>query len=137
MAASSSTSAPDWKDVWPGRWDIGFGGVVGAGESFGTARGRELAEEAGIGGVDLELIAEGSYEDGTVRELAAVYGTRAAGPFTFTDGEVVGTDWVPLGVVDRWIGDHQVCPDSVALVGPLLGALYAAADPPVDPPIPP
>ena len=38
----------DWKDVWPSRWDLAFGGVVGAGEAWEEAARRELAEEAGV-----------------------------------------------------------------------------------------
>ena len=38
----------DWKDVWPGRWDVCFGGVVGVGEGWRDAARRELAEEAGV-----------------------------------------------------------------------------------------
>src|SRR5690606_5285189 len=34
----------DWKDVWPGRWDIAFGGVVAVGETWDAAAARELAE---------------------------------------------------------------------------------------------
>ena len=38
----------DWKDVWPSRWDLSFGGVVGAGEPWEEAAARELSEEAGV-----------------------------------------------------------------------------------------
>jgi len=48
----------DWKDVWPGRWDVAFGGVAGVGEApLETAR-RELAEEAGVA-APLERLGEG------------------------------------------------------------------------------
>jgi isopentenyldiphosphate isomerase len=38
----------DAKDVWPGRWDIAAGGVVGVDESYDSAARRELVEELGI-----------------------------------------------------------------------------------------
>ena len=41
-----------WKDVWPSAWDVCFGGVVAAGESWDEAARRELAEEAGLEGVE-------------------------------------------------------------------------------------
>src|SRR4051794_16615855 len=39
------------KDLWPGWWDIGAGGVVGSGEGFDAAARRELREELGIDAV--------------------------------------------------------------------------------------
>jgi len=113
----------DWKDVWPSRFDIGFGGVLAAGESFAAGAARELGEEAGVVGIDLERIGAGAFDDGTVREHAEVFVTRSDGPFSFSDGEVIGTEWVRLDQLDGWIAAHEMCPDSVALVGPLLAAL--------------
>jgi 8-oxo-dGTP pyrophosphatase MutT (NUDIX family) len=113
----------DWKDVWPSRFDIGFGGVLAAGESFADGAARELAEEAGVTGARLERIGQGSYDDGVVREHAEVFVTRSDGPFSFSDGEVIGTEWVPLDELEGWVAGHEMCPDSVALVGPLLTAL--------------
>ena len=37
-----------WKDIWPSRWDLAFGGVCAVGEPWDDAASRELAEEAGI-----------------------------------------------------------------------------------------
>ena len=33
----------DWKDVWPGRGDVCFGGVTAVGEGWRTAASRELS----------------------------------------------------------------------------------------------
>jgi 8-oxo-dGTP pyrophosphatase MutT (NUDIX family) len=110
----------DWKDVWPSRFDLAFGGVLAAGESFADAAVRELAEEAGLVGVPLEPLGAGRYDDGEVREHAEGYLARSDGPFTFADGEVVATEWVALADLDRWIAAHDLVPDSVAVVRPLL-----------------
>ncbi|HSR26321.1 MAG TPA: NUDIX domain-containing protein, partial [Candidatus Eisenbacteria bacterium] len=80
----------DWKDVWPGRWDVAFGGVAGVGETAAETARRELAEEAGIEAA-LERLGTGRYEDGDVRVLGEVFLARAEGPFRFADGEVVET----------------------------------------------
>lgn len=112
----------DWKDVWPSRWDLAFGGVVDAGEAWERAAGRELLEEAGIE-ADLEHLGAGRYEDGSVREVAEVYLARSDGPFTFPDGEVAASDRVALADVDGWLATHDLVPDSVAVVVPLLAAL--------------
>ena len=54
----------DAKDVWPGMWDIGVGGVVGARRDVRRRpRARELAEELGVDGAALEPIGAGRYDD--------------------------------------------------------------------------
>ena len=109
----------DWKDVWPGAWDVAFGGVVDAGEPWETAAARELAEEAGID-AELAYLGEGEYEDDSVRERARVYLARHDGPVSFVDGEVVEVDWVAPEDMGDWLGTHTVCPDSVAIVLPRI-----------------
>jgi len=37
-----------WKDIWPSRWDVAFGGICDVAETWRDAAGRELAEEAGV-----------------------------------------------------------------------------------------
>jgi 8-oxo-dGTP pyrophosphatase MutT (NUDIX family) len=110
-----------WKDVYPGRWDVAFGGVVRAGEGAGETARRELAEEAGID-VPLRWLGGGRYEDARARVLGDVYLAESDGPFTFADGEVVETAWVELSGLRDWLARHEVCDDSVALSLPLLEA---------------
>ncbi|HRW37036.1 MAG TPA: NUDIX domain-containing protein [Aquihabitans sp.] len=112
----------DWKDVWPGRWDVAFGGVVAVGEDWGAAAQRELLEEAGIE-AGLQALGGGTYDDGDVAVLGRVYLARHDGPFTFPDGEVVASDRIPLDDVAGWIASHELCPDSVALAAGAFGAL--------------
>ena len=110
-----------WKDVYPGRWDVAFGGVVRAGERAAETARRELAEEAGID-VPLRWLGAGRYEDARARVLGEVYLAESDGPFTFSDGEVVETAWVELAGLGDWLARHEVCDDSVALSLPLLEA---------------
>lgn len=116
-----------WKDVWPGRWDVAFGGVVGVGEEWGQAALRELREEAGID-AGLQALGGGVYDDLDVSVLGKVYLARHDGPFTFPDGEVVQADRIPLDQVEGWITDHELCPDSLALAASALGALTGPLD---------
>lgn len=109
----------EWKDLWPGAWDVAFGGVVDVGEAWIAAAQRELDEEAGVR-LELGYLGEESYDDDHVRELARIYLARTAGPFDFSDGEVVEAVWVPLTEVRGWLGGRTVCPDGVALVLPRL-----------------
>jgi 8-oxo-dGTP pyrophosphatase MutT (NUDIX family) len=116
----------DWKDVWPSRWDLAFGGVVDAGEGWTAAAARELLEEAGIT-APLEHLGAGRYEDASVREVAEVYLARSDGPFTFPDGEVAASARVPLVDLGAWITGHDLVPDSLAIVVPLLPPPAGAA----------
>lgn len=109
----------DWKDVNPGWWDICFGGVLGAGEAWDEAAHRELLEEAGVA-ASLELLGINRWEAPGVRLNARVYLARVDGPFTCPDGEVVEVATVPRPGWDRWLAAHDVCPDSLDLVLPLL-----------------
>lgn len=108
------------KDIWPGWWDIAVGGVMAPGESAETAAVRELHEEIGLSGVPLQLLGTGGYEDRDVRLLSTSYVCHHDGPFSFSDGEVIESAWVPLPQIFDWLADHQVLPDSRALVLPFL-----------------
>ncbi len=109
----------DWKDVHPGWWDLCFGGVLGAGEAWDDAAARELLEEAGVT-ASLELLGINRWQAPGVRLNARIYLARADGPFTCPDGEVVEVAAVPRHGWDHWLATHDVCPDSVDLVLPLL-----------------
>lgn len=111
----------DWKDIWPGAWDIAVGGVVATGEAWELAAARELAEELGVA-ADLEYLGEGEYRDDSVRELARVYAVRSEGPFRLVDDEIVAIDWLPMSALRGWVAEREVCPDSIALVLPRLDA---------------
>lgn len=120
-----------WKDVWPGRWDVAFGGVVGVGEEWGAAAHRELLEEAGVE-AGLQALGGGPYDDDDVSVLGRVYLARHDGPFTFPDGEVVRSDRIPLDEVERWIAQTELCPDSLALAAAAFGMLASPTNPGAD-----
>jgi 8-oxo-dGTP pyrophosphatase MutT (NUDIX family) len=114
----------DWKDVWPSRWDVAFGGVCEVGETWPAAARRELAEEAGVVVREDELLDMGDdrFESDEVRLVGRLYAVDHAGPFTFTDGEVQAIEWVALAGLPAWLATHDVVDDSRALVVPRLVA---------------
>ncbi len=109
----------EWKDVSPGAWDLCFGGVVDAGESWDDAAGRELMEEAGVSG-GLRRIGTDRYDAAGVGINCGIYEVVHDGPYPCPDGEVVETRVVPVDGLAAFVEDHVVCPDSVAVVLPLL-----------------
>lgn len=117
-----------WKDVWPDRWDLAFGGVVDPGEDWAVAAGRELLEEAGVSAALVES-GGGAYDDDDVSVLGRVFVARHDGPFSFPDGEVVDAARIPVADVLAWIAERPHCPDSVALAGPAIEALARGGGP--------
>jgi 8-oxo-dGTP pyrophosphatase MutT (NUDIX family) len=113
----------EWKDVYPSYWDVCFGGVCGVGEDWEEAAARELAEEAGVRGVALQELGPVHYDELDGRILGRAYLARYDGPVTCPDGEVVAVERVPLGAVAEWLATRQVCPDSLALIVPLLQSM--------------
>ncbi len=108
------------KDVWPGRWDVAFGGVAGVGESWTVAAARELAEEAGITDATLEPIGDGWFTDDDVSVVGRIYLARTDAAVAFVDGEVDEAREVSPANLDRFVEEHEFCPDSISLVLPLL-----------------
>ena len=106
-----------WKDIWPSRWDLAFGGICGVGESWAEAAARELGEEAGLHAemVDLGPV---RFESAETRAVGRVYVARHDGPGTFPDGEVVDHAWVPVAELAAWAETHELCDDSAAVVLP-------------------
>lgn len=117
----------EWKEVYPGYWDICFGGVLGAGEAWDDAARRELREEAGVDALP-ELVGVGSWSAPDTNLNARIYLARSDGPFTCPDGEVVEVATIPLASLDDWLVERPVCPDSVDLVVPHLRPLIATGD---------
>jgi 8-oxo-dGTP pyrophosphatase MutT (NUDIX family) len=111
-----------WKDIWPSRWDVAFGGVCEPGEAWRDGAVRELAEEAGIT-VDPDALVDLGpvrFESAETRVIGRVYVVEHDGPFTFPDGEVVAHDRIAGPDMAGWAARTPLCADSAAVVVPLL-----------------
>ncbi len=119
-----------WKDIWPHRWDLAFGGVCAVGEGWDDSARRELAEEAGVVAT-LRPLGPVSYDGPETAVVGRLYEAIHDGPFTFADGEVVATEWVPVAALGAWARTHELCDDTASVVLPVLvapGSVGAAAD---------
>ena len=108
-----------WKDIWPSRWDLAFGGVCAVGEPWELAATRELTEEAGIVAPLTEL-SRVAFDGAETKVVGRLYETTHDGPFDFADGEVVDHCWVAIGHLDEWAESHALCDDTRTIVLPYL-----------------
>lgn len=120
MAGCSSKRRSPTKDLLPGFWDIGAGGVVGVGETDDEAAVRELVEELGISGVELTPLGRGSFEDDRSREDACVYRVVSDGPFEFVDGEVAEIRFVTRGELEALMATEPFAPACAAMILPMI-----------------
>ena len=112
----------EWKSIYPGWWDVCFGGICGVGEDWVPAAERELAEEAGVAGERLQEIGSVRYEADDGRVLGRAFVVVTDAPVEAVDGEVVELDEVELDGLDGWLAGRQVCRDSRHAALPLLRA---------------
>lgn len=104
----------DTKDVYPGWWDIGAGGVLTAGEAPAEAATRELHEELGVHAAP-RFVGIERYDDEHIRELCRVFRVVHDGPFTPTDGEAVEIRAVDAAAFAE-LGAAAFLPSSLAML---------------------
>lgn len=90
----------DRKDWAPGHHDCCAGGVLQYGEQPLISARRELAEELGITGAELQPLLTSLYEDRTTRCYEHVYQVVWDGAIQHADEEVVWGEWVRLSRLD-------------------------------------
>lgn len=112
----------EWKSIYPGWWDVCFGGICGVGESWLRAAERELAEEAGLSRQTLHEIGSVRYEESDGRVIGRAFVVISDEPVVAVDGEVVDLDEIELGGLTAWLANRLVCHDSTQAVLPLLTA---------------
>ena len=108
----------DTKDLRPGWWDVCAGGVLGVGESYLAAARRELAEEVGVTGVDLEPLGPGRFDDVDSKEISELYLAVSDGPFVFADGEVAEARLVTRDELESLMATERFLPTCTAMILP-------------------
>ena len=113
------------KDVFPGWYDFMAGGVVAAGEDPYDAAVRELAEELGIIGAELQELPGGDYADEFTSYRAYLYECVWEGPIRHQPEEIDWGGWMsPTELLER-LEDPEwpFVPDSSTLLVELIRSL--------------
>ena len=112
----------DTKDLYPGLHDAFAGGCVEAGEDPGRAGLRELAEELGITGVELQPRFRRWYRDEHTHYLAFGYEVAWDGPVVHQPEEVADGWWMPWEELLARLADPTwpFVPDGRAGIGWLM-----------------
>lgn len=76
------------KDLFPSLYDMFVAGTVEAGETYEDAAIRELEEELGITGVELEPLFHHRYEGDLTRSHTRVYSVQWDGPIVHQPSEI-------------------------------------------------
>ncbi|WP_339843293.1 NUDIX domain-containing protein [uncultured Halopseudomonas sp.] len=100
------------KRLYPGFWDVAAGGVVAAGETYRQSAERELGEELGIVGVELQRHFRFFYQSEQSRLWGCVFSCTWDGPIIMQPEEVVAVRWINPG--KAWQRDGEsYAPDSL------------------------
>ncbi|MDF3141932.1 MULTISPECIES: NUDIX domain-containing protein [unclassified Streptomyces] len=104
------------KLVFPSRYDMFVGGVVGAGESYDVAALREAEEELGVRGLPRPaFLFKFLYDDGAGQTWwSAVYEVRCELPVSPQVEEVAWHDFLPEAEVERRLTEWAWVPDGLA-----------------------
>jgi isopentenyldiphosphate isomerase len=76
------------KDVAPGRWDTSVGGHVGVGEELSLSAWREMEEELGIAGREIEFLYAYRHTNPHETELVTTYRCTYSGEIRFNREEI-------------------------------------------------
>ncbi|MFE5818426.1 NUDIX hydrolase [Streptomyces sp. NPDC056479] len=104
------------KLVFPSRYDMFVGGVVGAGETYDDAALREAEEELGVSGLPRPTyLFKFLYDDGAGQTWwSAVYEVRCELPVRPQVEEVAWHDFLPEAEVERLLPEWEWVPDGLA-----------------------
>lgn len=91
------------KDVHPGTWDSSAAGHLDAGEDYDACAVRELGEEAGQKGEEIEMIAKIPPSEATGWEFVRLYRARQDSPIRFPCSEVEAGLWLSEEAIAGWI----------------------------------
>ncbi len=107
------------KDLYPGLYEPGCGGVVLAAESYEQAARRELAEELGISQVPLRPAFDFYQETPDNRVWGRVFYCRWQGDIVLQQEEVAWGAFMTLAEVEALVVAQEMTPDGILIISRL------------------
>ena len=101
------------KDLFPALYDMFVGGVVGAGEDYLEAAGREAREELGVMDGELEFLFDHLYEGPQNFSWVRCYRVTWDGPIRHQPEEVQWGDWMEEEALEQWTREVTIVPDGL------------------------
>ncbi len=108
------------KDIYPGHYDVAAGGVVLEGETYEAAAERELAEELGISGVELNPHFDYYHTDERSRVWGRVYSCRYSGIIVLQPEEIESGEFCDIRQVLNLSIREPFTPDGLAILKKFL-----------------
>ncbi|HDI00702.1 MAG: NUDIX hydrolase [Candidatus Latescibacterota bacterium] len=99
------------KDVQPGRWDTSVGGHPRPGETYEDAARREMAEELGIEGANLEHLYDYTWRSERETELVRTYRCIYDGPVRPDPEEVTEARFWKTSEIEESLGTGVFTPN--------------------------
>ncbi len=104
------------KDIYPGYYDVAAGGVVLAGETYEESARRELNEELGIEGVELNPCFDHYFEDTDNKVWGKVFRCQHEGPFTLQEEEIESGGFMNVMQVLDAADSQLFTPDGIEIL---------------------
>ncbi len=104
------------KDVFPGYYNVCFGGGHIKGETFEENAKRELEEEAGLKDVPMKFLFKTPYEGKDNKLISYVFSVKSDGPFKFQKEEVEKGFFVSKKELKELVKRKKFCPDGLKIL---------------------
>jgi isopentenyldiphosphate isomerase len=99
------------KDIQPGKWDTSVGGHLNIGEDYDSAAYREMAEELGIEGVNIEFLYAYPLRNAIESENVKTYLCSYDGEILFDSVEITETRFWNIKEIEENLGNGIFTPN--------------------------
>jgi isopentenyldiphosphate isomerase len=101
------------KKIYPGYYDISFGGSLISGETYEEGAKRELFEESGIKNLELKFLFKERFTNDLNDVFAYVYKCIFDGELKLQKKEIESGKFMSINEVENLMKKEKFCPDSL------------------------